>query len=192
MRRLNVAMFVSLLFLSACSFSFDVYDAREEQDEEMNEASASSNEKEPIQLQLTKSDEEAGVTTENNELYQQLDMYVSDNPDAGADNDFSVESMTMIVDSEGNQQMVFLGFNRIGEPIKDVSFSFSLGNTDGDMVWDNYLVVLDEETIGVIQDNTAIPIGLPITSQDQVDLMNTISQENVDIRFEDFTYESVS
>ncbi|GAF65087.1 hypothetical protein BTS2_1985 [Bacillus sp. TS-2] len=213
MKKVIIFMLLSLLFLSACNFSVDFDDGNEEETEDINnevedtnnETEDTNNEnedtndentgnadngKEPIELKLSQADEEAGVTTENNELFQELNDFVEQNPDAGTENDFSMTSMTMIQDAEGNQQMMFLGFNRLGESIKNVSFSYSLGNTDGDMVWENFEVILDEEMIGTIPNNTAIPITLPLTSQEQVDVLNTINQDNVLMQFDNFTYES--
>ncbi|KYG26013.1 hypothetical protein [Alkalihalobacillus trypoxylicola] len=207
MKKIIIFMLLSLLFLSACNFSVDVDDGNEEEPEDINNEveetnngteedtnneadNTTDNGKEPIELKLSQADEEAGVTTENNELFQELNDFVEQNPDAGTENDFSMTSMTMIQDPEGNQQMIFLGFNRLGESIKNVSFSYSLGNTEGDMVWDNFEVLLDEEMIGAIPNNTAIPVALPITSQEQIDLLNTLSQENVVMQFDNFNYES--
>src|SRR5690606_12699837 len=114
-----------------------------------------------------------------------------ENAKFGAPNDFSMLSVSMMVDENGNQQMLFLGVNRIGTPVKNVTFEITLGSTEGDMVWENLPVTLDEEFTGVIENNAALPIFLPVTSQGQIDVMQTISQENLVMEINNFNFERV-
>lgn len=188
MKKIIAVTLISLLFLSACNFSVDF--EGESGKGNTDHVGGNNEEKEALQLQMTKVDEEAGVTVESNETYQLLDEFVKENPKFGVANDFSMQSITMVMDSVGNQQMLFLAVNRLGEPIKNVDFNLSLGNTKGDVVWENLSVTIDEEVAGVIENNAAVPIFLPITSEEQVDLMNTISQENLHIELKDFNYDT--
>lgn len=188
MKKVIGLLLFCLLFFSACNFSVDVEDNTGE-DKEQSENN--SEEKEDLHLQVTKVDEDAGVSVENNEMYQMLDEFVQENPKFGVADDFSMQSVTLVTDTSDNQKMLFLGVNRLGAPVKNVTFNLSLGNTDGDMVWEDFPVILDEEVAGVLENNAALPIFLPITSQEQIELMNTISQENLYIEFKDFKYETV-
>lgn len=186
-------MLFGILFLSACNVSVEVDDGGQAETiqtmENVNEPSA---EKEAIHLQMTKIDVEAGATIESNEIYQMLDEFVQENPTLGVENDFSMHSMTMVSDEDDNTQMVFLAVNRLGEPIKNVNFNFTLGNTDGEMVWEDLPVMIDEQVGGVLENNAAMPVFLPVTSEEQVKLMNTISQDNLHIEFSHFTYDSLN
>lgn len=177
-KMISCFMLVGLLLLAACNFSVEY-------------GADGSNEKEDLQLQMTKADEEAGVTMEDSEVYQFLDEFVKDDPKYGVVNDFSMRSATMINDAEGNQQMVFLAVNRLGEPIKNVEFLFSLGDSESNMIWDRVPIIMDEEVAGVLENNGAMPILLPITSEEQLELINTINQEDLQMDFTEFTYESV-
>ena len=58
-------------------------------------------EKEPLQLQVTKLDKEAGITIENSGIYKDLDQVVKDNPDWGEANDFSVQMINTL--NEGQE-----------------------------------------------------------------------------------------
>ncbi|GAB3803389.1 hypothetical protein [Virgibacillus kimchii] len=171
-------MFVGLLLLAACNFSVEY-------------GSGGSNEKEDLQLQMTKADEEAGVTMEESEVYQFLDEFVKEDPKYGVVNDFSMRSATMITDAEGNEQMVFIAVNRLGEPIKNVEFIFSLGDSENNMIWDRVHITMNEEVAGVLENNAAMPILLPITSDEQMELINTINQDDLQMDFAEFSYESV-
>lgn len=200
MKKVIGILAAGVLFLSACS-SGDTDEAEKEggQPEETTEQTEASNgqtegnqaEVEDLKLQVTKVDEDAGVTIENSETYQMLNEFVQENSKFGAPNDFSMLSVSLAEDSAGNQQMLFLGVNRIGTPVKNVTFEITLGSTEGDMVWENFPVSLDEETAGVLENNAAMPIFLPVTSQEQVDAMNTISQENLVMEFNNFNFETV-
>ncbi len=200
MKKIIGILVAGVLFLSACSGG-DTEDVESEngQTEETTEQTEENNaptegneqEVEDLHLQVTKVDEESGVTIENSENYQVINEFVKENSKSGAPNDFSLLSVSTVVDGAGNQQMLFLGVNRIGTPVKNVTFELTLGSTEGDMVWENMPVTLDEESAGVIENNAAIPIFMPITSQEQIDAMNKISQENLVMEFNNFEFETV-
>lgn len=62
-----------------------------------------------LKLQVLKGDKEAGVTLENSPLYNELEKVIQENPDIGADNDFSVYVVDTYGDDEGNSKLVLLG-----------------------------------------------------------------------------------
>ena len=199
MKNIIGILMMGLLFLSACSGGNTEVESDSRQIEETPTQTEKSNgqpdgaqsEVEDLQLQVTKVDAESGVTIENNETYQQLNEFVNENIKFGAPNDFSMLSVSMMVDDNGNQQMLFLGVNRIGTPVKNITFDITLGSTEGDMVWENFPVTLDEDSVGVMENNTALPIFLPVTSQEQIDVMKTISQENLVMEINNFNFETV-
>jgi len=207
MKKVISILVAGILFLSACGngateeveTAGEEDEASEQIEEETTEQKEGNNgeaggneaEKEDLQLHVTKVDEEDGVTIENSEFYQQVDEFVQENSKFGAPNDFSMLSFSLAEDPLGNPQMLFIGVNRLGAPVTNITFDFSLGNTGGDMVWEDAPVVIDEESTGVLEDNAAVPIFLPVTSEEQIELMNTISQENVVIEFNNFEFEAV-
>lgn len=200
MKNLIGTLIAGLLILSACSGG-DIEEVESDsgqteetsaQTEEINDQSEESQaEIEDLQLQVTKVDKDAGVTMENSEIYQSLNEFVKENSKFGTPNDFSLLSVSMAEDPDGNHQMLFLGVNRIGTPVKNVKFELTIGSTEGDMVWENIPITLDEENAGVLENNAALPIFLPVTSQEQIDVMRTISQENVVMEISNFNFETV-
>src|SRR5699024_7385391 len=119
MKKFLILIVLALLFISGCSFEF---------------SGGSSKEKGPLTLQLTKVDEEEGYTIEDSPLYTELESFIEENPKQGAANDFSMYVIDVLEDA-GQSQLLLLGINRLDEPIKDISFDFSLGNSDGEMAW---------------------------------------------------------
>ncbi|WP_249870764.1 hypothetical protein [Oceanobacillus saliphilus] len=200
MKKVIGILLAGVLFFSACnagdteeveSNSGQTDETTDQAEESNGQSGGNQEEVEDLKLQVTKVDEDAGVTIENNETYQTLNEFVKQNRKYGVPNDFSMLSVSMMVDEEGNQQMLFLGVNRLGAPVKNVTFNITLGSTEGDMVWEDFLVTLDEETAGVLENNAALPIFLPVTSQEQIDAMNTISQENLVMEINNFNFETV-
>lgn len=164
---------MSIFVLSACNFSVN-----------------DDNEKEALQLQVTQLDQESGLTVDNSEIYQELNLLVNDNPEWGEANDFSVQTVNTLNEGQESAQLMMLAINRLGESIKNVSFNFSLGNTSGDMVWENEPVFIDENTAGVLHNDSSLPVLLPV-SPEQTHLLNTLNQENVVMDFSEFSYEVV-
>ena len=200
MKKIIGILVVGVLFLSACtdgdteeveSDSGQTEKTTEQVEESNGQSEGNQGEVEDLTLQVTKVDEEAGVTIENSEIYQELNEFVKENSKFGTPNDFSLLSVSMAEDPDGNHQMLFLGVNRIGTPVKNVKFELTIGSTEGDMVWENIPITLDEENAGVLENNAALPIFLPVTSQEQIDVMRTISQENVVMEISNFNFETV-
>lgn len=143
-----------------------------------------------LSLQVTKVDEEAGITIEDDPNYQHLNDLVEANPELGANNDFSLFS----IESDGNfnedvTEVLFLGINRLDEPIKNIKFDFTLGSTDGDYVWEEEPVQLPEDVFGAIKTDHAMPVLLEVTDE-QFEIFNTITEENQIFEMENFTYDT--
>lgn len=133
-----------------------------------------------LQLQLTKVDEESGVTIENSEVYQRLDEYIKENPKQGAANDFSAYIYTTVISDDGQINLILMAINRLDQPIKNVSFDFTLGKTDEDgeeLVFENLPVALPEEEFGSFQPDHMMPFLIEM-SEEQAELVQEIDTTN--------------
>lgn len=146
-------------------------------------------EKETISLQLLKADEEAGVTMENSEVYKELSRMISENPDIGIDNDFSIYIVDIVDSGTEDASLLFLGINRLDEPIKNISFNYTLGHENGEFVWKDTEVNLSEADTGIIQSHHAIPFTLGITAEQEA-LIDLLEQDNQVVKIEGFKFES--
>ena len=143
-----------------------------------------------LQLKVTKVDEDAGVTIEDDKNYQSLNEIVKNNPQLGTPNDFSLHPITFDGDStQGMQTLFFLGINRIDKPIKNLNFDITLGTDQGDYVWHKMNVDVSEDIIGVFEPNQAIPILLDIT-EEQFEVYKSLTDENIIFELDDFTFET--
>ncbi|UJF16357.1 hypothetical protein LZ578_04320 [Jeotgalibaca sp. MA1X17-3] len=81
-----------------------------------------------------------------------------------------------IENEEGNIQAYFIGVNRVGEPLSNLSFTlnFLVGET---AVWDHVTFTLDESEFGVQPNQSAMPIFLDIPVGKEQILMDAKPEE---------------
>ena len=88
----------------------------------------------PLTLQVLKMDEEAGITLDNNDVYKEISEIVSENPDLGIVNDFSIQILDVVENVDGTYDtLAFLAINRLDEPLKNINFEYTLGNDEDDI-----------------------------------------------------------
>ncbi|MBO1910062.1 hypothetical protein [Sporosarcina sp. 6E9] len=143
-----------------------------------------------LKLQVLKGDAEAGATLDNNELYTELNKIIQKNPDIGLENDFSLYVVNTIHDDQGNSKLVLFGINKLPVAIKNFAFDYTLGNKDNEFVWEKQRVTMAEEETGVLQPNSAVPVVLSLTHE-QEELVKTLDENNQVMAIENFTFEEV-
>ncbi|MFA8440156.1 hypothetical protein [Pueribacillus sp. YX66] len=186
MKKILSSVFVILvLFVSGCSS--DLSGTLENEPETRGEK-----EVEDVQLQVSKMDEEAGVTTENNEIYQYLDQMVKEDPKMGIPNDFSIHIVDIVegYDDDTHATILFLGVNRLPKAMKNISFNYTLGTEDGEYMWKGVEVMLSESEVGIIKPNHAVPYSLEITPE-QEEIYMKLEQDNTIMNMENFDFELV-
>jgi len=196
MKKIGFLLLTLLLIVSvACGKTDEINEnAREEtaepvgEQQENNEIEEADEDEGTLTLQLLRLDEENGETIEGHNIYSELDQIVKDNPDMGRDNDFSVFVVNSIYDQDENPQILCLVINRLSYPIKNLAFDYTLGTQDGEYVFDELHVTMDEETAGVLQPNSTFPLVLPITPE-QDEVLQTINEDNQLVKVENFEFD---
>lgn len=148
-------------------------------------------EQEALSLQLLKADEEAGVTIENSEVYKELNRMITEDADMGLANDFSINIIDIVDSGTENASLLFLAINRLDEPMKNITFDYTLGHDNGEYVWEGVKVNLTEQDTGIIQPNHAVPFSLGITPEQEA-LIDTLEQDNQVVKMDNFKFESVN
>ncbi|MBO1001605.1 hypothetical protein ACFSKI_16300 [Pseudogracilibacillus auburnensis] len=161
----------------------------EKDESEEKDRDATAGEKADLTLQVTKVDADDGITIENNDIYQQLDQMVKENPQDGDANDFSLFLIDFVEFEDDELQLLFLGINRLDKPIKNISFDFTLGYEDGEYVWEDLNVSIPEDEFGAIKVDHAMPILLPVT-EEQIEIINEINFDNQIFEMENFDFET--
>ncbi|MEI3612689.1 hypothetical protein [Pseudogracilibacillus sp. SO30301A] len=200
MKKIGFMLLMVLLIIvsAACSNTDDMNEnttgdktepseAQQENDDQAEDEADDNGE--TLTLQLLKADEENGETIEGHNIYSELDQIVKDNPDMGVANDFSVFVVNAIYDDEENAKLLLLAINRLPDPIKNLSFNYTLGTEDGEYVFENQHVTMDEETAGVLQPNSTFPLVLSITPE-QDEVLKKIDENNQVVKIEDFEFET--
>ena len=183
MKKILFLLTVALLLLAGCASKDD---NKQQGAEEKVDKTV---EKEALSLQLLKADEEAGVTIENSEVYKELNRMITENRDMGLANDFSINIIDIVDSGTENASLLFLAVNRLDEPMKNITFDYTLGHDNGEFVWEGVEVNLTEQDTGIIQPNHAVPFSLSITPEQEA-LIDTLEQDNQVVKMENFKFVS--
>lgn len=140
-----------------------------------------------VRLELT---EEVGVTVENNLLSSEIEKVIQQNSNIGGENDFSVYVVDTYSNEAGDSKFILLAINRLPVAIKNIEFTYTLGNNDNEYAWERQPIEMKEETAGILQPNRAIPILLSIT-EEQVEVLRSLEKGNILMTIDDFIYEEV-
>ncbi|MFB1051951.1 hypothetical protein [Paraliobacillus sp. JSM ZJ581] len=195
-------LLVLLVILSGCNFIKDAASeiskrGKEETEETNNQELeaeknsggigeadvTSSDDVQDLKLQIQKADKEAGITVENSELYSYLDEVVKADPKGGIPNDFSLFPNDIVANEDGSSSILFIAVNRLRAPIKSIYFDLTLGIKDGGYIFENEPVLLDEEYIGVIEKDSAIPFLIEINQADEA-LFTELTEENINMQID--------
>lgn len=141
-----------------------------------------------LTLQVLKSDEANGLTLENNDLYKELTRVINENPTIGTPNDFSMQTVNSVNKGQENAAYIFLAINRTDVAMKNVAFNFTMGNKDGEMIWENEKIGLSEDTAGVLQPNSAVPVIIPLTPEQETRI-GDLTSDNTVLELSNFQYE---
>ena len=172
-------------------FDDEVEEVDTEVESSPEDVEKTNSEKAELSLQITKVDQEAGVTVEDNELYQELDRIITENPLQGAENDFSLYVVDIIETDTEELWLFLMGINRLPTTIQNISFDFTFGNTDGEYVWEDYPLIFEEPEFGAIDENKVFPVFIPLTDE-QAELVTQLNEDNQIFEMNNFEYEEVN
>lgn len=184
------------LILVACSDS-DQADTAGKQNEGKNETKTEEQENaevggemEPLKLQMQKGDEEAGVTLENSGIYSALAEAVEAEPQMGLPNDFSLYPFDISENEDGSSSLIFLAINRIQDGMQNVSFNLTMGNQDGEYIFQDVEIYMPEEQFGIIEPDSSVPFLIDITPEEE-ELYLTLDMDNIHWEITNFEMETV-
>ncbi|ENH96041.1 hypothetical protein J416_12979 [Gracilibacillus halophilus YIM-C55.5] len=141
-----------------------------------------------LELQVQKIDKEDGITIENSELYSQLNEVIKADPKGGIPNDFSIYPHDLVYNEDGSTSIVFFAINRLHAPIRNIYFELTLGNKNGAYIFEKMPVTLDEEYVGIIKTDSAVPFLIDIYPEDE-EIFMRLTEENIDLRLDNYDVE---
>ena len=177
--KIMIIMILTVLVLTGCNTSNGAGESKKEKKSPQ-----------PLALQVLKMDEAEGITLENNDVYKEISEIISENPNLGIPDDFSIQIHDVVENIVGtNDTLAFLAINRLDEPLKNVYFEYTLGNNEGEYVFDETRINLTESEVGVIQAHSVVPFYVEVT-EEQIESFRTLVPENYVMKFDNFTFES--
>ena len=101
------------------------------------------------------------------------------NPDLGEIGLFTLSYTGYYIErDDGSLQAFFMGINRIGEPLKNLSFQLNFVVNDT-AIWDNVTFTLDESEFGEHPNHSAMPIFLDVPVGNEQRLMDAVPEETL-------------
>lgn len=164
------------------AFSYDLADSSSD--------SSETTDQNQLFLKLPKQNSDKGQTIDNNPLMAEFNQLVSDNPEMGFENDVTVLYSQLYDKTDNGVLAYFLVINKTTVTMEDISFIFSYGNKNNEMVWDQEPYTMTKELFGVLEPNTVIPMTLSIPA-DKENLFFSITEENVQTSVDKFNYQIV-
>lgn len=172
--------------------SFDYEEANKSETSISSDTSTEQKQTEGADLSfvIPKENADKGQTLDNNPLMAQFEQLVSENPDMGFDNDVTVMYSGVYDEVGGNTLAYFFVINKTELTLKNIHYKLNYGNKDGEMVWDQNESLVAEEIFGPLEPNAVLPLTMTVP-KDKVDLFFSITNENLSIWLDDFTYEEL-
>lgn len=172
--------------------SFDYEEANKSETSISSDTSTEQKQTEGADLSfvIPKENADKGQTLDNNPLMAQFEQLVSENPDMGFDNDVTVMYSGVYDEVDGNTLAYFFVINKTELTLKNIHYKLNYGNKDGEMVWDQNESLVAEEIFGPLEPNAVLPLTMTVP-KDKVDLFFSITNENLSIWLDDFTYEEL-
>jgi len=114
-----------------------------------------------LKFQTTKAMDDAGMTVENTENLKVLADIIEENPQVGEDNSLSIQYSGKYGNTNGVKQVTFFVINKTDLKVKNISFYFTM-QAGEKYIFDNILIELPEETLGVLQPYSAMPFTITV------------------------------
>lgn len=119
--------------------------------------------------------------SEGSQIYNDVigvaETFTAENAALGDEGLFTISYTGYYIENEGGPlQGFFMGINRTGQPLTNLSFTLNF-TVGGEPVWSNTVFTLHEEEFGTQPVNTAMPIFLDVPSGLEDLLMNAMPEE---------------
>lgn len=191
MKKYLIVLFLFMVVFTGCSSSTSKDSESDEEELDENDTKHSEHddygENDDLILQLTKSDEQEGVTKEDGK-YQQIMAALRENPKLGEENEFNIFTIS-VGHTENGQKLLLAGINRFPKPVQNVSFDLTLQSEDGEyVVYEDVPIDLAESEMGAFEPNGVMPVLLDLTNE-QYEQYNHIDPEEAKLELNNFEYE---
>lgn len=138
----------------------------------------------PQQMEL-----DQGLTLENDSVLQEIEMRIAESEEIGIENDVAIHFTGMYLGEEGNMQAIFIIVNRMDVAMTNIDITISFSTVNGDVILDKAPFYLTEESFGVLEPDTAMPIYLNIPPENEEAFFSTSNMDDLVYTIDSFDFD---
>ena len=142
-----------------------------------------------IPLVPQKMELDQGLTLESDSVLQEIEMRMAESEDIGIENDVAIHFTGMYLGEAGEMQAIFIIVNRMDVAMTNIDITISFSTVDGDVILDKAPFYLTEESFGVLEPETAMPIYLNIPPENEDAFFSTSDINNLVYTIDEFDFE---
>lgn len=142
-----------------------------------------------IQLVPQQMELDQNLTLENDSVLQEIEMRMNESEEIGIENDVAIHFTGMYLGEEGSMQAIFIIVNRMDVAMTNIQLSISFSTVNGDVILDSAPFNLTEESFGVLEPETAMPIYLNIPPENEEAFFSTTNMEDLIYTIDEFDFE---
>lgn len=152
------------------------------------------NQAEGILFVPQQSDIDSGFTVENDEALGMLEQLIleADLSQVGIDNDVAVQFTGLYLDHPEAKDAIFLIVNRTDMSMTNMEFMFSIATQGGEVIMENEPIQLPEDTFGVLEPNTAMPLYVTIDPAMEEPFLQMVEERGEQLSMESFTFQEMN
>ena len=142
-----------------------------------------------IPLVPQKMELDQGLTLESDSVLQEIEMRMSETAELGIENDVAIHFTGMYLGETGAMQAIFIIVNRMDMAMTNIDITISFSTVNGDVILDKSKYSLTEDSFGVLEPDTAMPIYLDIPPENEEAFFSTSNMEDLIYTIDEFDFD---
>lgn len=157
------------------------------------EANSSTTSEQTLDMEISlvpqKMELDQNLTLENDSVLQEIEIRMRKSEELGIENDVAIHFTGMYLGEEGNMQAIFIIVNRMDTAMTNINITISFSTVDGATILDKAQFYLTEESFGILEPDTAMPMYLKIQPENEEAFFSTSSMEELIYTIDEFDFE---
>lgn len=129
------------------------------------------------------------LTLENDSVLQEIEMRMAETAELGIENDVAIHFTGMYLGETGAMQAIFIIVNRMDMAMTNIDITISFSTVNGDVILDKSKYSLTEDSFGVLEPDTAMPIYLDIPPENEEAFFSTSNMEDLIYTIDEFDFD---
>ncbi|WP_035052596.1 lipoprotein [Carnobacterium pleistocenium] len=142
-----------------------------------------------ISLVPQKMELDQNLTLENDSVLQEIETRMKQAEELGIENDVAIHFTGMYLGEEGSMQAIFIIVNRMDVAMTNINITVSFSTIDGATILEEAPFYLTEESFGVLEPDTAMPMYLKIQPENEEAFFSTSNMEELIYKIDEFDFE---